>query len=381
MPANAFLANCLWVLVIGLIGPSIPFIINEFGIDYSRAGLIFTLLSTGSLIGNFIGGYVSDFKSRKTFWIIFIACLAVGLVFCAIVPGYSLLLLAVFLMSLCGSPIGALGQGIMLQMYPKKRNAYLSFQTMFAAGGSIAAPLMISAAYLLGVDWRAAFFAIAGLAVFLLVMTSLTRLPVPESHPGISVSIVSIYKDRRVILVGMMIFFSVGIDLGFSYWLAEYFVSWVGAAPELSGFAVGSFLTGIIIGRLLNSKKPESVSSKSIILAGLTLSAAALLLFLNIDAAPAKLVFCLIYGIGVGPVFPLLMGKGTALYPKQSGAITGVLFSMMSLSGIVFPLVIGAVGHSFGIENAYYSVFFIMSPIIVYCLIGLLKQKKKSHLS
>ena len=64
------------------------------------------------------------------------------------------------------------------------------------------------------------------------------------------------------------------------------------------------------------------------------------------------------------------MSAGTALYPQRSGAVTAVLFSMMSFSGAVFPVIIGAVGTGRGIENAYYALFFIMVPIATGLIAG-----------
>ncbi|MBI9106585.1 MAG: MFS transporter [Spirochaetales bacterium] len=366
------MANGLWVLVIGLMGPSIPFIIDEFSLDYSQAGLIFTLLSVASFFGTFAGGWVSDYRRRKVFWLMFLLMLAAGLVFFSFAPTYVFLLLTVFVMSLFGSPIGAVGQSIMLQMYPEKRGAYVSLSTMFAAVGSFSAPILISLVYLAGFNWRAAFYITAAIAMVLFLLVLLSRLPQPAANHAGSLSVFRLFGDKRVLFAGLMIFFGVGIDLSFSYWLAEYFISRVGTVAEISGFAVGSFLLGVILGRLLNSRKPEGFSLWFLPRIGLALAAAALVLFLNISDFRLKLVLCFIYGIGVGPIFPSMMSAGTGLYPERSGAVTAVLFSMMSLSGAVFPFMIGSIGTDLGIEKAYYSLLILMVPIAI----GLLAGKK-----
>ena len=56
-------------------------------------------------------------------------------------------------------------------------------------------------------------------------------------------------------------------------------------------------------------------------------------------------------------MFPFLLSKGTGLYPDKPGAVIGILFATMSLSGMVFPFVIGLIGNNAGIEGAYYSLF------------------------
>ena len=370
MPWTAFAANGLWVLVIGLMGPAVPFIIKEFSIDYAQAGLIFTLLSIAALIGGFVGGWVSDYRRRKSFWLIFLIMLSAGLVIISVVPTFSFLLIVVFVMSLFGSPIGAVGQSIMLQIYPGKRGRFLSLSTMFAAVGSLAAPILISIASIAGLGWRGAFFATAALVLMLFAAVSVSKLPKPAVQSGSALSVFGLFADRQVLYAGVMIFLCVGLDIGFSYWLAEYFVSCAGTAAELSGFAVGCYLAGVISGRFVNSRKPEGFNLWKLPVIGLAAAAVSLLFFLNVTSVPMKLVFCFIYGIGVGPSFPSMMSAGTALYPQRSGAVTAVLFSMMSFSGAVFPVIIGAVGTGRGIENAYYALFFIMVPIAAGLIAG-----------
>lgn len=65
MPYLSFASNFMWVMVIGLLGPSIPGIIMDLGISYTKAGLFFTLLSLGSLLGTPLGGFASDYLNRK----------------------------------------------------------------------------------------------------------------------------------------------------------------------------------------------------------------------------------------------------------------------------------------------------------------------------
>ncbi len=364
MPWITFMANGLWVLVIGLMGPSVPFIINEFSIDYSQAGLIFTLLSIASFLGTFAGGWISDYRYRKFFWMLFLVMLTAGLVFFGFAASFSMILVIVFVMSLFGSPIGAVGQSIMLQMFPEKRSSYLSLSTMFAAVGSFLAPILISLACLTGFGWRGAFYAAALIALVLFTLVSFSGLPKPPVHQGGALSVFRLFGDRRVLFAGIMIFLSVGLDLGFSYWLAEYFVSKVGTAAEFSGFAVGCYLAGVISGRFANSRKPLSIGYGKLCGTGLVLAAVWLVLFLNVELVSMKLVFCFLYGLCIAPTFPSMMAVGTGFYPKRSGAVTAVLFSMMSLSGAVFPVVIGSIGQVMGIEKAYYALILIMVPVL-----------------
>ena len=74
----------------------------------------------------------------------------------------------------------------------------------------------------------------------------------------------------------------------------------------------------------------------------------------------AKALFACLYGLGIGPVFPLMVAKASEEYPKQSGAVTGLLFACMSLGGMLFPLLSGVLASAVGIERSYLFPLFIL---------------------
>jgi MFS transporter, FHS family, glucose/mannose:H+ symporter len=380
MPWIAFLSTSLWLMVIGLMGPSIPSIIVELDLSYSSAGLIFTLLSAGSLLGSLIAGVVSDFSKRKLLWISLVTLLLIGLVLVGFTPGYLALLFTVFFMSLFGGPIGAVGQSIMLQMFPEKRGKYISLSTMFAAGGSFTAPLIIALVLFLGGNWRVAFFTVAGFVLILFVWMLFIKLPEITVQHGPKTPLKKIFSDKSLLFVGLLIFLSVGVDIGFSYWLAEYFTTTVGFAAVYSSIAVSIYLCGVMIGRFSLSRYAHSAKSGAVIVTGLAVSAVLLVIILTVPYPWLKLVLCPLYGIGIGPLFPYLLSKGTGLYPEKPGAVTGVLFAMMSLSGMVFPFVIGLIGTNQGIEGAYYTLLGIELLIFIGIILANKKLRKPESL-
>ncbi len=110
LPYLSFASNFMWVMVIGLLGPSIPGIIMDLGISYTKAGLFFTLLSLGSLLGTSLGGFASDYLNRKILYSGIALVLSAGLVCVGLALSYSLILLFIFLLGLAGSPAGTVGQ-------------------------------------------------------------------------------------------------------------------------------------------------------------------------------------------------------------------------------------------------------------------------------
>lgn len=367
-------------MVIGLLGPSVPAIIADLGISYSQAGLFFTLLSLGSVFGTSVGAMASDYVNRKAIYAGFAGVFAVGLVSMGFVPGYIAICIVIFLFSLFGSPIGAIGQSAMLDMFPEKRGQYLSIQTFFAALGSFVAPLIVALNVILRLNWRWSFIETAGLVCICLFAMLFVKIPNSAANTD-RVPIKTIIRNPNIIIAAILIFFSVALDLGFSYWLAEYFKTELQVSLRLSSAIVSIYLIGVIAGRLSASRLIRHFPSKNVMGAGLGLGFVSLIVFIFVPVVPIKVVFACLYGLGIAPVFPLVMAKGAEEYPRQPGAVTGVLFACMSLGGMVFPLLLGVLATHFGIERSYLFNLTIVAAIFVGLMVWINKRKELSRRS
>jgi putative MFS transporter len=368
MPYVSFASNFLWVMVIGLLGPSLPAIVHDLGISYAQAGFLFTLLSLGSLFGSSVGAIASDYLNRKRILVTFGCLFACGLICMGFIPGYVALCVAVFVFSLFGSPIGAIGQSVMLDIYPGQRSRLLSIQTLFGAVGSFIAPLLVAINIAGGMAWRWPFLETAALVLLLMSIVALVKIPNSSADRSSRVPLISIMRNPNMVVAAVLVFFYVAVDLGFSYWLAEYFSTELGVSMRLSSAAVSVFLVGVITGRLTTSWLVKRIATKHILVSGLLLASGALLAFLLVPTVGVKVALACIYGMGIGPVFPLLVSKATEEYPQQSGAVTGLIFGCVSLGGMLFPLLLGILATTFGIERSY----FLSLVVLVFLLVGIL---------
>jgi FHS family glucose/mannose:H+ symporter-like MFS transporter len=366
MPYLAFASNFLWVLVIGLLGPSVPAILADLGIGYTQAGLFFTMLSLGSLFGTFLGGLAVDRLARKVLFAAIALLMALGLAGAMLAPSYGWILAAIFLFSLFGSPAGVVGQSIMLDEFPGRRAQLLSLQTMFSSLGSLTAPLLVSANLTPGQPgrWRWPFAQVAGLALLLFLGILFTRLPAarPAGRPPGALG--RVLASRRVRLAAVLIFLGVAPDLGFSFWLAEHFRADLGVGLRLSSAVVSLYLVGMIGGRLATSRLVKARPALRLVQGGLALSLASLALFLSVPWIPLKLAAILTYGLGTAPVFPLLMANGTESFPDCPGVVSGVLFAAVSFGGMVFIILLGAAADFVGIRGAYLIVAGIIAGLL-----------------
>jgi len=381
MPNVAFASNLLWVMVIGLLGPSVPAIVHDLGISYTQAGLLFTLLSLGSLFGSSLGAIASDYMNRKRILVLFCGLFAGGLVSMGVAPGYVALCITVFVFSLFGSPLGSIGQSVMLDMYPTKRGRYLSLQTLFGAIGNFIAPLLVAVNIAGGLTWRWPFLQTAALVLLLTTIMSLVKIPNSSAERSSRAPLASIMRNPNMVIASVLVFFYVAVDLGFSYWLAEYFNTELGVSLRLSSATVSLFLVGVMSSRLATSWLVKQIATKTILLSSLSLASVALLTFLLVPSVGVKAALACIYGVGIGPVFPLMVAKASEEYPRQSGAVTGLLFGSMSLGGMVFPLLLGILATTIGIERSYLLSLSILILILGGTLIWIRKRRTERTLT
>jgi len=379
MPHVSFASNLLWVMVIGLLGPSIPAIVKDLGISYAQAGFLFTLLSLGSLFGSSLGAITSDYVNRKRILAVFCALFGGGLLGMGFAPGYVAVCFTVLGFSLFGSPIGSIGQSVMLDVYPTERSRYLSLQTLFAAVGSFVAPLLVSANIAGGLSWRGPFVETAALVLLLAVVVLWVKIPNSSADRTNRTPLRAIIRNPNMVIAAVLIFLYVGVDLGFSYWLAEYFTTELGVSLRLSSAVVSVFLVGMISSRLATSWLVRRVASKRILVVGLSVASVALPAFLLIPAVEVKAVLACIYGLGVGPVFPLIVAKASEEYPKQSGAVTGLLFGCVSLGGMVFPLLLGILASAVGIERSYFVTLAVLLMVFAGILLWIRRRRRRGE--
>jgi fucose permease len=148
---------------------------------------------------------------------------------------------------------------------------------------------------------------------------------------------------------------------------------------RLSSAAVSLYLVGVMSGRLATSRLVKRIATKTILLVGISLAMASLLAFLLVPEVGAKAAFVCVYGFGIGPIFPLIVSKASEEYPRQSGAVSGLLFGCVSLGGMVFPLLLGVLATTIGIERSYFLSLSVLAVTLVGVLLWIRKRRASTE--
>jgi fucose permease len=320
----------------------LPMLLIRWSITDAQAGELFFLFFLGSASGALLSrGLLSRSIARGSF------ILAIGSVF---------LVLAHRRLEFVAMPIYGMGLGIVMtsvsllqsRRKPGDRTSEMArLNFIWVLGACLGPSVGLRGAAAIGTP--AIFYSIA--AFFLLIAVSTFRFVLHESSP----TTVHSGANRSKIPFPLMVLIplATGVESAAGGWLATYSKR----SGETFGVTVGAatcFWAGMLVSRALQSdRRAASASERWMLLLGPCLMTAALLLVLGSANGPSILAGALILGVGVGPMYPLLLaltlrhgeagnsmfalaGAGASLFPLFTGVVSGWTGSLRS--GLLVPL-------------------------------------------
>jgi fucose permease len=339
-PLVAYLSSFVVLgIVLGMLGPALPGLRRQVGASVGAISFVFVAQSAGYLAGALIGGRGFDrgFGHRL---------LAGALGWMAL----SLLLVthAGSIVTLCGAfvvlglALGVIEVGsntlLIWARHPARASTINLLHFLFGVGALIA-PLLVNRALAVRGTVRAAYVAAACVAVLAAAVVASRPSPraveVEEHARGE-------HAPRRLV-VAVAIFFGlyVGIEVGFSGWIATYAQS-----VHLGGSATGAALTAVFwgaftIGRLGGVALATRVRTSVLLFAGCVLSTVAAIAFMAARGHGAPVwIATVLFALGLAPQFASMLAFASEHLPL-TGASTSWFMVASSIGGFALPWLIG----------------------------------------
>jgi cyanate permease len=351
----ALVSLLYWVfgIVTRSLPPLITPILEDLKITYSQMGMILGSWQLTYIGVAAVGGAIIDrWGIRKS---LFVGILIIGIseALRSLSGGFFTMYFFVALFGL-GGPMISIGcpkvistwfrgkeRGTAVGVYTAM--SWIGGFTAFSTANSIVMPLT-------GNSWRLTFvfysllaFAAAVLWYFLARETTLAE-EAAERNSVVQV-FTGLVKVRRVRAILLMGFLSFAASHGFSSWFPKILES-RGIPPSTAGF-IASFplLIGIPMLLLVSRWVAPSLRGRVIVLISLGFSIAVLIVA---GTQPGKLFITglLLYGLTLGPVFPLLMlilMDIPQVSSKYMGSAGGMFFCVAEIGGFAGPFIVGAV--------------------------------------
>ena len=337
----------------GLLGAAWPSMYAELGAPVSAAGVIFVIISIGTVISSLFSERLNIRLGPGKVTAISVAMTAAALMgFSSCSSLWQLCLWAIPYGLGAGSVDACLNNYVTLH-YASRHMSWL--HCMWGIGAS-AGPYIMGAVLTAGGHWSRGYQLI-GLIQIVLTAVLLLSLPlwksgsageVPKRQP-LSLRQISRIPGVKAMLLSFFCYCATEQTVGL--WAGSYLVLDRGFSPELAASFAGLFFMGIALGRALNGFFTLKFTDTQLTRAGfciILLGIAAVLLPLGNTAA---LIGLSLIGLGCAPVYPSIIHATPGRFgAEHSQAVIGVLMASAYLGNCLMPPIFGLIANHISIS-------------------------------
>ena len=387
MYGTLFVIFMLFGMSMTIIGATLPKILADFGWNYSTAGIVIGAGAVGYFISIYAAGFlVSHIGPRAT--IAIGLCLEVaGLALFAAVPSPLVNILLYFAVGLGQGGIELVVNWSTLRMEKAGSTRAMNLMHGAFAAGAFGGPFVIGVLMNLQLAWTLIYRGISGLFVF--VFAALFFLPfsaLAKKQPdtgGAEAKSGALFRHSAYWFGFASLFLYVGVELGVSNWIAEYFVTVFGASVSAGSFMVSLFWAGLLAGRfgvpvLYKGNRRDVVLLLMSVLMSFSVVALAALGYAGLGAGaffPAA-VLTFFSGLGCSVIYPIVVTFVGGAFPHaQSEAIA---FSSMGggIGAFAFPFIMSNIAEVWGIR-AGFAAYAVFSIAVIGVCVGLIRGARK----
>lgn len=168
------------------------------------------------------------------------------------------------------------------------------------------------------------------------------------------------WRNRRIILVGVMaLSFSLAEGVA-SDWLPMALVDGYGVTNDAGALALGAFFIAMTVARFSGGPILGRFSRVTVLRASAALCVAGILLFILSPAVPLAIVGAVLWGIGVAFGFPLGISAAAdnpATAVRDVAAVSAIAYGAY----LIGPLAFGFLGDHFGLLHAFFPLVIVIA--------------------
>lgn len=343
-----------------MLGMLLPKLIDNYSLKLSQAGLITTFSGLGGFAALLFGGIIAD-KVNKTRLITFTFILF-GILLCSLwmAPPFIVLLLIFLFIGMSSSMLNMVISAHIADLYPENRGRYLNLLHTFFGVGSFIGPLYPTVLYSLNRNWNSSYgylgiFCLVLMALFIFTSGKVKTVKLNKADnndkTGQEKKYLVLLKNRNFILLCIIGFIFMGHQSTFNAWLPTYMSEALNYTETFIGITMTLYWVGMVAGRLVCSYFSGKISPKHFFVIGSMAGTIALICGIIINVPFVWVISVTILGISTGASYPLILVIACSLYPRNTGSATSLACICMTLSGMLFPWLLGNVAEitSFGI--------------------------------
>jgi sugar phosphate permease len=373
-------------LALGGLALFLPLIRSDSHLTFSAAGGLAAASTFTYAFMQIPSGFIADRTDPRKLFIIGLAGTNVLTFLFATLHDYGLMIANQAVSGIFRALVFAPGLLLMAALFAPDRRA-TAMGLYVAAGFSSSLVLNILGPILVGpLGWRLLFalFAVGGLVTLLIYRRLSSARPAGPNpvHPSWR-SMLSLFRDRFMLTVGVIQFVRLSISLGTAAWLPTFLVVERHHTLRMAGLVVAlgaaltapaNFLGGYVSDRLNDPARVIGVSlavlAVTTFLVAEVSDTAALILVIAIQSIFVQVYF--------GPLFALPVG---VLGPDRAGHASGFGNFFANLGGVVFTFGFGAIRDATGSFTLGFRLLSAMAVIGLLCTLSAARTARRATAS
>ncbi|ACR31296.1 MFS transporter [Burkholderia glumae] len=368
-PATRLDAGRPWMLYLmfglygvqqGMLGPAMPFVRAELGLDLRAVGLHFAAYALGLVAIGLPYRWLTRRRLPTGLGQIAILSIVVSSGLFSLARALPVTLLAAVAMGLSGGLVLAIGQAKLGARYREQAAARLVEAHVVAGLCVLGGALLIGAATSAGASWRVAPVLVALIAV------ALAAWPVPayrrdeaalHAGPGApgQPAAGAAARAPRALLVSLWALVILGIsgEWGVGFWGAEFLKDTVAGNASAAATLMSVYFGGTVAGRLASSALLRRLHPLTL-LAAVALGAIAVFCALHAtrDLAVTTALTALL-GACLGNFFPLILGAAMRAAPDAGPTLSARASQAVGVALLVAPFLLGMLSEHIGMRAAF----------------------------
>ncbi|MBN2289811.1 MAG: MFS transporter [Candidatus Glassbacteria bacterium] len=183
----------------------------------------------------------------------------------------------------------------------------------------------------------------------------------------------TVLRDPLVVLVGLVLFFYVGLEASFGIWGRSAIVDHWGMQTPFDQFTLAGYWASLVLGRVIAGTVFRSIPDEELVLYCSAGSCAGIAVFILAPSALAASAGFWFTGLCFGPVFPSSLGTTGTCFKQYTGTIFALVIASGVLGAVVMTPAIGAVA---GVSSLMTALWLTLAAGVLLLLSQLLVRKK-----
>ncbi len=350
-------------------GPVVPLIRNAFDVNYTQISILIAFSSAGYILMTFMGGFLIDRMGHKIMAIYFLSIMMLSLGGIFLSTGFVSFIVANMFLNTSFAGLALICNTLAPVVFARKQAALTNLLHFFYGLGATLGPRYAGLIMERGFGFRIMYLSTIVFAFSLLIPTLLSRFPTIHRGESSKISILSLLKDRRVILFILVFGFYVSCEMAMGQWLPSYLKGSFGYSEAYSASFLSNFYLIFTLGRLTAGLYIERIGYIKVLISYSVLSI--LIMVIAYFQGERALFLYSAVGLFFSIFFPTLMVFLFDVFKDNRERIISLVVTIASLISMSNNFIIGLVNDivnvrvGFSLVIVYLVITFISLMILV----------------